>query len=231
MRMLDLFSGRFGWSSAFAERGWDCVGVDLTEPQEIPLFTAPGKITFIEMNVLDITDEWMHLGAFDFICASSPCEQFSVWGQRHFHPDPPYPALGVKLFEHTRALCEASGVPYVMENVRPAQKFVGNAVNRCGPFFLWGCGVPPLMWQGITKGFGAMRYDRTTKGWGSDEANGLGKIERARHTAVIPPELAHTVCDYAERLLEQQQAKNSPRPIEDQGLGKDRETRFRQTEP
>ena len=36
MRMLDLFSGRWGWSKAFAKRGWECVGVDLTRPPEIP---------------------------------------------------------------------------------------------------------------------------------------------------------------------------------------------------
>jgi 23S rRNA U2552 (ribose-2'-O)-methylase RlmE/FtsJ len=36
MRMLDLFSGRWGWSRAFADRGWECVGVDLVEPPEIP---------------------------------------------------------------------------------------------------------------------------------------------------------------------------------------------------
>ena len=36
MRMLDLFCGRWGWSKAFADRGWECVGVDLVEPPEIP---------------------------------------------------------------------------------------------------------------------------------------------------------------------------------------------------
>jgi len=25
MRMLDLFCGRWGWSKAFAARGWECV--------------------------------------------------------------------------------------------------------------------------------------------------------------------------------------------------------------
>ena len=87
-----------------------------------------------------------------FICASSSCEQFSVHGMKHFHPNPPYPELGIKLFNHTRQLCEASGVPYVMENVRAAQQFVGNAVHHCGPFYLWGSGVPAMMPQGITKG-------------------------------------------------------------------------------
>ena len=35
-RMLDLFCGRLGWSKAFLAKGWECVGVDLVEPPEIP---------------------------------------------------------------------------------------------------------------------------------------------------------------------------------------------------
>lgn len=127
MRMLDLFCGRFGWGRAFAARGWDVVGLDLVEPPEIP-----EGYHFMRANILDITDVWIRTtgyGPFDFICASSPCEQFSVHGMKHFHPNPPYPELGIRLFNHTRSLCEASGVPYVMENVRSAQQFVGNA--RC----------------------------------------------------------------------------------------------------
>src|ERR1019366_7923218 len=156
MRMLDLFSGRWGWSRAFAARGWECVGVDLVEPPEIP----PG-CRFVKMNILDLDqhgvglwngfDDWSNLFKFDFICASSPCEQFSVHGMKHFHPNPPYPELGIKLFNHTRAICAESGVPYVMENVGAAQQFVGQAVHHCGPFYLWGKGVPPLLNGGISK--------------------------------------------------------------------------------
>ena len=144
----------------------------------------------------------------DFICASSPCEQFSVHGMKHFHPNPPYPELGIKLFEHTRALCEASGVPYVMENVRAAQQFVGNAVHHCGPFYLWGSGVPPLLNQGIIKGMtrkalGQREY-KGQPGWNTknesaktrQDGNGAASI-----AAIIPPELANCVADYAERIL------------------------------
>ena len=35
-RLLDLFCGRWGWSKAFAAHNWECVGVDLVEPPEIP---------------------------------------------------------------------------------------------------------------------------------------------------------------------------------------------------
>jgi len=150
LRMLDLFCGRLGWSKAFAVRGWECVGVDFVKPPE-----TPEGCEFKEMDVLLINPEspaWLAwLREFDFICASSPCEQFSIHGMKHFHPNPKYPADGIKLFEHTRLICEASGAPYVMENVRAAQQFVGNAVHHCGPFYLWGSGVPVLLNQGISK--------------------------------------------------------------------------------
>jgi hypothetical protein len=209
MRMLDLFCGRWGWSKAFAERGWECVGVDLVEPPEIP-----DGCRFHNWDVMNLTVE--SVKHYDFVCASSPCEQFSVHGMRHFHPNPKYPDLGIKLFNHTRSLCEASGVPYVMENVRAAQQFVGNAVNHCGPFYLWGNGVPPLMPQGISKGM-------TRKAWGAREfkgqdgwnrkheapresnsywSNSKGRRDAVAANATIPPLLAAAVADYATRLYE-----------------------------
>ncbi len=208
-------------------RGWECVGVDLVEPPEIP-----DRCDFIQANVLEICNgidggffipllgSHRRPFAFDFIVASSPCEEFSVHGMKHFHPNPKYPEMGIKLFNHTRSLCEASGVPYVMENVRAAQQFVGQAVHHCGPFYLWGNAVPPLIHRGIIKNanlkgkiYNDLKVGRITRAefeelrkpiqneWGSSN----GKIRKAKTAAVatIPPELANCVADYAERLLEQ----------------------------
>ena len=213
--LLDLFCGRFGWSKAFAARGWDCLGIDWVRPDEIP-----DRCTFMERDILDITSicspSWIALyGKPDFVCASSPCEEFSVHGMKHFHPNPKYPEMGLKLFNHTRALCEASGVPYVMENVRPAQRFVGKAAHRCGPFYLWGNAVPPLMAQGVTKGIdvGSSKVVKTmtkeerrvyraqfiwNQAWSSSKKRG----QDVAKAATIPPELASCVAEYAERLLE-----------------------------
>lgn len=218
MRMLDLFAGRFGWSRAFAARGWECVGVDLVEPLEIPqgCIFIKGDITQIYWHAFNTI-----YGPFDFICASSPCEQFSVHGMKHFHPNPPYPELGIKLFEHTRALCEASGVPYVMENVRAAQKFVGNAVHHCGPFYLWGSGVPPLVHLGISKGYSfhipnvktmtkAKRREARKKVEAQQRFSGSPeRIALTSRVATIPQELANCVAQYAERLIEQRNEKLS----------------------
>ena len=191
MRLLDLFCGRWGWSKAFAARGWECVGVDIVQPPE-----TPARCKFYQRDILELTPHFV-FQAFDFIVASSPCEQFSVHGMKHFHPNPPYPELGIKLFDHTRQLCEASGVPYVMENVKQAEQFVGKAQAHAGSFYLWGNAVPVLLHRGLVKGFG----DMSTAHY---HAN-LKRISphiRARNTATIPPELANCVADYAERLLE-----------------------------
>jgi hypothetical protein len=225
--MLDLFCGRLGVAKVFAARGWKCVVVDLVEPPEIP----PG-CTFIQANVLNIRvgslfgkplityvrdAKLSELFAedFDFIWASSPCEEFSVHGMKCFHPNPKYPENGIRLFNHTREICEASGVTYVMENVRAAQQFVGKAVHHCGPYYLWGSGVPPLMHQGITKPFRAASgsymdkcppgYDRKKWRmlWQKDFENRAGSRKDCPGVAAtIPPELANCVADYAERLLE-----------------------------
>jgi len=219
VRLLDLFCGRWGWSRAFAARGWECVGVDLVEPPEIP-----HGCTFVNANVLDfgvcngkVCSLSGHAWDIDFIVASSPCEQFSLHGMKHFHPNPPYPALGAALFNHTRHLCASSGLPYVMENVRAAEKFVGKAINRCGPFYLWGNAVPPLLHLGIKKGNrfrgapGAYMEKRpagvSVKEWRNryqQEAERLagGRANCANYAATIPPELANCVAQYAERLLE-----------------------------
>lgn len=214
VRMLDLFCGRWGWSKAFAARGWECVGVDLIAPPEVPK-----GCEFIMADILECEtsiDGKFWYGNYstlrpDFICASSPCEQFSVHGMKHFHPNPPYPELGIKLFEHTRRICEESGVPYVMEQVRAAQQFVGNAVHHCGPFYLWGTGVPPLTHKGITKGTDH-GWDLATRKRSAGHlaiVNQRRPVKGAKHidptTAIfstIPPELANCVADYAERILE-----------------------------
>lgn len=203
--MLDLFCGRFGWSKAFAARGWECVGVDLVAPPEIP-----EGCTFIQQDILDLSkiDLWSRLrwsNGFDFICASSPCEQFSVHGMKCFHPNPRYPELGIRLFNHTRSLCEQSGIPYVMENVRLAQNFVGRAQHHCGPFYLWGSGVPVLMPQGIKKGFNR-DWNPVTRKRSSAQISqvrcNMGNGEQASIRATIPDELAACVADYAGAILD-----------------------------
>lgn len=208
MRMLDLFCGRLGWSRAFAARGWECVGVDLVRPSDIP-----SGCEFVDMNALDVL--WVGDGFrllckfpqvrnFDFICASSPCEQFST--MRNFSPPVPYPEMGIALFNHTRGICEASGVPYVMENVAGAQKYVGRSAANCGSYHLWGSGIPPILPQGICKGMTelamGLREHKGKPGW--DVRHGIKGRTPTALIATIPPELAGCVADYATRICNKQ---------------------------
>lgn len=96
-----------------------------------------------------------------------------------------------------------------MENVRAAQRFIGDAANHCGPFYLWGNAVPPIMPQGIIKGMTRKalgHYSHKGKpGWNTKNEsatkrqNGEGAASIA---ATIPPELANCVAEYAERIIE-----------------------------
>lgn len=203
--MLDVCCGRWGWSKEFAKRGWKCVGVDLHECKP-----RPQNCRIELMNLFDITWQWIKDQGFLFACASTPCEEFAKFGMRMFHPNPPYPARGIKMFNHIKKQFECSGIPYVMENVRSAEEFVGAAVNRCGPFALWG-NVPPLLPQGIIKGMTreALGY-RELKGgekWNcrhaliSSGSKSKQRKELVAMNATIPPLLAACVADYADYLV------------------------------
>ena len=233
--LLDLFCGRWGWGRIFARRGWKVIGVDLTEPPEIP-----AGCEFVGADVLNLRtcNGKIHLAVFeddvfcgnwtcepDAIVASSPCEEFSVHGMKHFHPHPKYPENGLRLFNQTRQLCESIGVPYVMENVRAAQQFVGNAVHHCGPFYLWGNAVPPIMPQGIEKNHVArgmsggwlsgaqvkkltaseLKVYRDKCEWNKLAPKSKKRIAATARVATIPPELANCVADYFERISEGKQ--------------------------
>lgn len=184
-RMLDLFCGQWGWSRAFTARGWECVGVDLVEPNEVP-----ARCEFVHSDILFLDADWLRYTKADFICASPPCEQFSVHGLKMWHKAPPFPCQGITLFDHTLQICMDSGIPYVIENVRSAEQFVGPAVAHCGPFYLWGNSVPPLLPKGITKG---------SMIWSKQYRN-MGKAQRKREVSTIPLELAACVADYATRI-------------------------------
>lgn len=200
MRMLDLFCGRWGWGKAFAARGWEVVGVDLVRPDN----TIP-PLVFIEADVLDLdVNSLTKIGGFDFVCASSVCDGFASFGMKHFRPNPPYPEYEIKLFNHTREICEASGLPYVIENVRAAQEFVGPAVNHAGSFYLWGNGVPPL----LPRVHKAKWYTREGKPGNFAIELNLPKSERKPLLATIPPELAGCVADYATRICTEALAKS-----------------------
>lgn len=120
-RLLDLFCSAGGAARGYYQAGFtEIVGVDL-EPQ--PRY----PFTFVQAEALDLLQSHDLLD-FDLIHASPPCQRYSDLAYRngngHEHPD---------LIGPTRELLEASGRPWVIENVEGAP--LRDSVTLCGTMF------------------------------------------------------------------------------------------------
>jgi DNA (cytosine-5)-methyltransferase 1 len=118
-RALDLFCGGGGAAKGLVEAGFEVFGVDAREQPEYPY----------EMVVADALD--YPFDGFDFVWASPPCQRFShATRDKSRHQD---------LIDPIRERLVASGLPYVIENVVGAKKFLRDPVMLCGAMF--GLGV------------------------------------------------------------------------------------------
>lgn len=200
---IDLFCGKGGWTNALLEQGFTVYGFDIeTQPEY--------KGIFVQCDILALTADDLRQYAASFATCPSPCEQFSVHGMRHFHPNPKYPEMGIKLFNHSRALLEFLDIPYVMENVRAAQAFIGKSVNHCGPFYLWGSGVPAVMpaelyriQKGMTRKALGYREFKGESGWNTKNEKSIDRgtaYECAAVAGMIPLPIARAVAEVARTL-------------------------------
>lgn len=124
MRLLDLFSGAGGAAMGYHEAGFDeIVGVDIVPQPRYPF-------TFIQGDALEYVRHHGH--EFDAIHSSPPCQGYNslhkVNGRLHGkrYPD---------LIAATRKALQATGKPYVIENVVDAKKHLIDPVMLCGTFF------------------------------------------------------------------------------------------------
>ncbi len=100
-RLLDLFCGAGGAGMGYHRAGFDVVGVDLHPQPRYPFeFHQADALTF-------------PLDGYDAIHASPPCQGYSRLRHLPWLKGREYPTL----IPQTRALLEASGVPWVIENV------------------------------------------------------------------------------------------------------------------
>ena len=126
-RVLDLFCGAGGASEGYHRAGFDVLGVDI-EPQ--PRY----PFDFVQADALDhlanmLADGWLALLQFDAVHASPPCQRWSTkTGNPNGHPD---------LLTPCRRLLDATGLPYVIENVPMAP--MRRDIVLCGSSF--GLGV------------------------------------------------------------------------------------------
>ena len=124
MRVLDLFCGAGLVADGLKAAGLEFVGVDL-HPQ--PRYPGP----FIQHDALTLDMRFVR--SFDAIWASPPCLRDTAMkhapgAKGDLHPE---------LIVPTRALLQASGLPYIIENVETAK--LVDPVVLCGSMF--GLGV------------------------------------------------------------------------------------------
>lgn len=125
-RLLDLFCCEGGASKGYADAGFDVVGVDIESQERYPF-------PFVQADALDwlrqIRDGVVFDDAvFDAIHASPPCQRYSKAQriQGNDHPD---------LIAEVREALEATGLPYVIENVMDARDELHDPHMLCGTMF------------------------------------------------------------------------------------------------
>ena len=114
LRLLDLFCGAGGASKGYHDAGFEVVGVDINNQRNYPFeFHKADAMTF-------------PFDGFDVIHASPPCQAYSITKHTHDkeHPD---------LLNPTRQRLQASGLPYVIENVIGAE--MPGSIVLCGSSF------------------------------------------------------------------------------------------------
>lgn len=103
--------------------GFTVVGVDINPQPDYPF-------EFLQADVMSLEPHWFD--RFDAIWASPPCQGYSKGagkaGRQHEHPD---------LVAPTREMLEATGLPYVIENITEAEKRAGlrRDLQLCGFMF------------------------------------------------------------------------------------------------
>ena len=125
MRLLDLFCGAGGAAMGYHRAGFEVVGVDIKPQPHYPFeFHQADALTF-------------PLDGFDAIHASPPCQFYSIMRNLPWLKDREY----WDSVPPTRARLMASGLPWVMENVKGAPM---DGVFLCGLMFglAWDDGRP-----------------------------------------------------------------------------------------
>jgi hypothetical protein len=118
-RLLDLFCGAGGCARGYQRAGFYVVGVD-NRPQ--PRYAGD---EFVQADALEYVRDHGH--EFDAIHASPPCQGYSD-GANNIHGRPT-----TRCRSPTCArLLEATGLPYVIENVEGARKHMRDPVTVCG---------------------------------------------------------------------------------------------------
>ena len=119
-RILDLFCCQGGAGMGYHLAGFDVVGVDLDPQPRYPF-------AFIQHDALTLDPRFLR--SFDAIHASPPCQGYSA--MRHAPG-----AVGAPLLiDETRTMLEATGLPWIIENVEEARSAMRDPILLCGSMF------------------------------------------------------------------------------------------------
>jgi DNA (cytosine-5)-methyltransferase 1 len=120
-RILDLYCGAGGAAMGYYRAGFEVVGVDINPQPKYPF-------EFHQADALNVSEWWRHL-PFAVIHASPPCQTYSMAARLHPGSETNHPDL----VDPTRKLLEASGLPWVIENVDRSP--LRGTMMLCGSMF------------------------------------------------------------------------------------------------
>lgn len=124
MRILDLFCKQGGASMGYHRAGFEVVGVDIERQKRYPF-------EFIQADALEIMHDMDFLRSFDALAGSPPCQTHSR--TKHLRDAQGKTTTKVDLIPQTREAFQASGLPYIIENVPGAPLL--DPVQVCGSSF------------------------------------------------------------------------------------------------
>ncbi len=102
--------------------GFDVVGVDIKPQPNYPFeFHRGDAIEFVKK----------HGHKFDAIAASPPCQSFTAYRRKGHGVGEGY----LNLIPDTRRALEATGLPYIIENVEQARAHLRDPMRLCGSMF------------------------------------------------------------------------------------------------
>lgn len=116
--LLDLFCGAGGAARGYAEAGFSVTGVDHQRGLSFPYPLVVADVFAIGIP-----------SSIDAVHASPPCQGYTNinhWNASHRQGT--WKNETPKLLEETRAMLDASGKPWVIENVIGARKFMRNPI-------------------------------------------------------------------------------------------------------
>lgn len=142
---IDLCCGMGGWSEGLQLAGFRTVGFDVQN------WGYPGNL--VVADVRNLCGRRFRGAAL--IVASPPCQEFSYRSFpfkqcRHLRDNVP---PDKSIWEACVRIAREADLPLVLENVRGAERYMGQAAARFGSYYLWG-DVPAMLPDGAPrKGF------------------------------------------------------------------------------